>query len=373
MKDLLYAGATALLFSYLLMPLLTRFLQSRKLMDEGGYRKIHKGFKPSMGGLVIVVSLVAAMLLWMPSDMLERRYQFAAIALIFFAGIRDDLVPLRPLHKVIVQVVAAVILVLPGDVRISSLYGLFGVHELPEWISCILSMLVVITITNAFNLIDGIDGLAGSVAVVTFSFLCFWFYGIGDHSSALYLMCVIGAILGFLYYNWQPASIFMGDTGSLSLGMILSLCTVSFIKINGELPADDSYHFPAVLTAGLAIVLLPIYDTIRVFLYRLQHGKSPFKPDKMHTHHLVLYTQKKSHARTVLRLLSTYIFIAALLLLACKFFPDWVLLPILVAIYCFVTLYLRGSIKKNIQKKRTKNRQLVEYTKQIKIWEQDES
>ncbi len=360
MNTLLYAGATSLLFSFLLMPLLIRFLQSRKLMDKGGNRKIHKGFIPSMGGIVIVVAFVTAMLLWLPiEDMAERRYRFVGIALVFLTGIRDDMVPLRPLHKLIAQIVAALIVVIPGDIRIPSLYGLFGIEMLPMWLSYTISIFFIVFITNAFNLIDGIDGLAGSVAIVAFSFLCFWFYATGSYSSAISLICIIGATLGFLYYNWQPASIFMGDTGSLVLGYILSFCTISFISANGQLPADNDYHFPAVLSAGIAIVILPLYDTTRVFMLRIRQGKSPFRPDKQHTHHLVLYMRHKSHNHTVLNIIASYVAVGAMLLTAAKFMPDWVLLPVIIIIYFILNQFLKGSINKTIEKKREKNHQLI--------------
>jgi UDP-N-acetylmuramyl pentapeptide phosphotransferase/UDP-N-acetylglucosamine-1-phosphate transferase len=351
MTQLFYAGATALLFSFLLMPLLTRFLRRRQVLDEGGRRKIHKGFIPSMGGIIICVAFLLTMFLWIPiGDIAHRRFEVAAIVLIFFAGIRDDLEPLRPLHKLMVQIIAAGMVVIVGDIRLFSLYGLFGVYELPLWLSYFGSLLIIVFITNAFNLIDGIDGLAGTIAVLSFSFLCCWFFAVGQYTEAVRMACIIGALVGFLYYNWQPASIFMGDTGSLVVGFFLAVSTLTFITTNGALPADNGFKFSAVLSAGIIIVLLPVFDTTRVFLLRLSHGKSPFLPDKQHLHHLVLHIVK-THAKSVCVIVGSYIIIAGVLLVASKYIADWILLPVIMAICVAVDILFGRNVIKLVRKR----------------------
>ena len=326
MSAFFYACITALLCSFLLMPLLARFLRRRHILDEGGHRRIHKGFVPSMGGIIICVSFLFSMLLWIPIDSISnRRFELAAIALMFFTGIRDDMEPLRPLYKFFVQIIAAIIVVVAGDMYIHSFYGLFGIYEIPELLGCVISVLFIIFITNAFNLIDGIDGLAASIAVLAFSFLSVWFYLAGYEIEILRMACVIGALVGFLYYNWQPASIFMGDTGSLVIGFILSTSALTFISANGSLPEDVSYKFPAIFSAGLAVVLLPLFDTVRIFILRTKQGKSPFLPDKQHLHHVLLHVMR-THARTVRILLAGYLLIAGAILIAGKFCKDWIVL-----------------------------------------------
>jgi UDP-N-acetylmuramyl pentapeptide phosphotransferase/UDP-N-acetylglucosamine-1-phosphate transferase len=321
-----YACITALLCSFLLMPLLARFLRRRQVLDEGGHRKIHKGFVPSMGGIIICAAFLIAMLLWIPIESITgRRFELAAIMLMFFAGIRDDMAPLRPLYKLFVQIIAAIIVVVAGSIYINSFYGLFGIYEIPELLGYAISVVFIIFITNAFNLIDGIDGLAATIAIMAFSFLGVWFYFAGYETEALRMACIVGAISGFLYYNWQPASIFMGDTGSLVVGFILSTSALSFISINGNLPEGDPYKFPAVFGAGIAVVLLPVFDTTRIFLLRMKQGKSPFLPDKQHLHHVVLHIMR-THARTVRIMLAGYILIAGGILIAAKFFEDWTVL-----------------------------------------------
>ncbi len=350
----LYAGGTALLISFLLMPLLVKILQRKNILDQGGRRKIHQGFIPSMGGIVIYVAFIASMLIWLPMDIIqENRFIIASVSLMFFTGIRDDIEPLRPLHKLIVQCVAACMIVFV-DIRISSLYGLFGVYELPLWLSYILTITFVIFVTNAFNLIDGIDGLSGAIAFFSMGFICVWLYLIGDLSHSIRLACMIGAILGFLYYNWQPASIFMGDTGSLVVGFVLAYNTIYFISCNGALPAESPYKFQAVLSAGFAMVLFPVFDTIRVFIIRIRQGRSPFLPDKQHTHHIVL-RMAQTHAASVRIILGIYILMAALILFASKLLPDWILLILIAAVCYLIDRILSSTLKKVFTHRRHAN------------------
>ncbi|MDR2358202.1 MAG: undecaprenyl/decaprenyl-phosphate alpha-N-acetylglucosaminyl 1-phosphate transferase [Prevotellaceae bacterium] len=350
MSTFFYACITAMLCSFLLMPLLARFLRRRQILDEGGHRRIHRGFVPSMGGIIICVAFLFAMLLWIPIESVaDRRFELAAIALIFFTGIRDDMDPLRPLYKLFVQIIAAAIVVIAGDIYINSFYGLFGIYEIPALLGHALSILFIIFITNAFNLIDGIDGLAAGIAILAFSFLAFWFYFAGYKTETLRMACIIGALIGFLYYNWQPASIFMGDTGSLMVGFILSTSALFFISENGKLPEDVPYKFPAVFSAGMAVVLLPLFDTTRIFILRIKQGKSPFLPDKQHLHHVLLHVMR-THARTVRIMLAGYVLIAGSVLIAGKFCKDWIILTGGILVCIIIDLLLARNVGRLVRK-----------------------
>ncbi|MDR3350791.1 MAG: undecaprenyl/decaprenyl-phosphate alpha-N-acetylglucosaminyl 1-phosphate transferase [Prevotellaceae bacterium] len=350
MSIFFYAGITALLCSFLMMPLLVRFLRRRHVLDEGGHRKIHKGFVPSMGGIIICTAFLFAMLLWIPIESISsRRFELAAIALVFFAGIRDDIDPLRPVYKLFVQIIAAIIVVIAGNMYIHSFYGLFGIYEIPELLGYAVSILFIIFITNAFNLIDGIDGLAASIATIAFSFLGFWFYFTGNNTEALRMACIIGALIGFLYYNWQPASIFMGDTGSLVVGFLLATSTLSFITVNGNLPDDAPCKFPAVFSAGLALVLLPVFDTTRIFILRLKQRKSPFLPDKQHLHHVLLHVTG-THAGAARIILAGYMLVSASIFAASNFFKDWIVLAGSAGICIIIDFILERNIGRLIRK-----------------------
>ncbi|MDR3181268.1 MAG: undecaprenyl/decaprenyl-phosphate alpha-N-acetylglucosaminyl 1-phosphate transferase, partial [Prevotellaceae bacterium] len=326
MNILLYSATTALVLTFLLTPLFVKFLIRIQILDKGGHRKIHKGRIPSMGGLIIFVSFLFSLLLWQPTMLFgTNRFLLAAIILMAVTGIRDDIAPLSPFLKLLVQVVtASMAVVVLTNVRIVSLYGLFGVHELATWLSYTLSIAFILFITNAFNLIDGIDGLAGTIAFACLLFLSLWFYWTGDIESAIFLICFAGAILGFLYYNWQPASLFMGDTGSLVLGFIIAVFTLKFVSINGALPVESNYKFHAVLSAGAAVILLPVFDTTRVFLLRIIKRQSPFLPDKQHLHHAVV-RKVGTHAKSCRWISGTYFLTAGVILFVSwkNWLPDW--------------------------------------------------
>ncbi len=329
MQNLIYSAITSLIITFLVMPLFVKFLQRIHVMDQGGRRKIHKGVTPSMGGAVVFVAFLCALLLWFPEGVgySPWRYVTSALVLMALIGVRDDVIPISALIKFITQLVAASLVVIYGKIYLHSFYGLFGIYELPEWFGMAFSIVFVVFITNAFNLIDGIDGLAGSIAFVVFTFLALWNYWVGNHEIAVYLACFIGAIVGFLYYNWQPASIFLGDTGSLVTGMLLALSTLKFIEHNGALVDFNPYKLHAVLSAGVALVLLPMFDTIRVFIQRILKGQSPFTPDKRHVHHAVL-RRVHTHARATRIIVGYYILVAAAVLFVSwrNLLPDWIIL-----------------------------------------------
>ena len=344
MNLLLYSAITALVLTFLMTPLFVKFLIRIQILDKGGRRKIHKGKIPSMGGLIIFVGFLFSVLLWQPSMLFDdNRFLLAAIILMAVTGIRDDIAPLPPFLKLLVQVVtASIAVVVLANVRLVSLYGLFGVQELATWLSYLLSIAFILFMTNAFNLIDGIDGLAGTVAFVCLLFLSLWFYCTGEIESAIFLICFAGAILGFLYYNWQPASLFMGDTGSLVLGFIIAVFTLKFVSINGALPVESSYKFHAVLGAGAAVVLLPVFDTTRVFLLRIIKGQSPFLPDRQHLHHAII-RKVNTHAKTCRWISGIYILTAGIILLVSwkNWLPDWALLSAILVFLILVNQYVQ--------------------------------
>jgi UDP-N-acetylmuramyl pentapeptide phosphotransferase/UDP-N-acetylglucosamine-1-phosphate transferase len=347
MNLLLYSAITALVLVFLLTPLFVKFLIRIQILDKGGRRKIHKGKIPSMGGLIIFIGFLFSILLWQPTMLFgDNRFLLAAIVLMAVTGIRDDIAPLPPFFKLLVQVVTACMaVVVLTNVRLVSLYGLFGVQELATWLSYLLSVLFILFVTNAFNLIDGIDGLAGTVSLIGILFLSFWFYCAGDIESAVFLICFAGAILGFLYYNWQPASLFMGDTGSLVLGFIIAVFTLRFMSLNSTLPVDSVYRFHAILSAGAAIILLPAFDTTRVFLLRILKRQSPFLPDRQHLHHAVI-RKVNTHARACRLIAGAYLLTAVVILFVSwkNWLPDWALLAAILGFLLLVNQYVQRML-----------------------------
>lgn len=280
---------TAFFFGFLVTPMVIFFFKKKNVLEIPGGRKIHKGLVPSMGGIAIMIATFIALFSWLSIDQLaDTRYLLIALGLMFTLGLRDDLIELTAIQKLIGQCVAAFLIIVMADIRISGFYGFAGVYEIPLLVSYTLTLITIIVVTNAFNLIDGLDGLAGTLSTITLLFLGWWFVNVGMLSYGIVAFTMVGAILSFLVYNWHPAKIFMGDTGSLSIGFLLSVLVVLFIDKNGTMSNMPGFTFKAPIATGVALLIVPIYDTARIFVKRARKGKSPLKPDKSHVHHFLM-------------------------------------------------------------------------------------
>jgi acetyl-CoA carboxylase carboxyl transferase subunit alpha len=180
------------------------------------------------------------------------------------------------------------ILAYKADVRVASFYGFFGLHELSEPASFMLTIVVIVGIVNAFNFIDGINGLGGSVGLLTCLVFGTCLHLMGALALAVVAFSLAGATLAFLWYNFSPAKIFMGDTGSLLMGTVCAILAITFIETNHKLPPGDPYILGAAPAIAVAVLILPLYDTLSVIMRRILRGRSPFSPDKTHIHHQLL-------------------------------------------------------------------------------------
>ncbi|PRY88353.1 glycosyltransferase family 4 protein [Mongoliibacter ruber] len=341
---------TAFAVCFLITPILIFFLKKLDVIDSPGGRKIHSNKIPSMGGLGFVIATLFSLFIWMDySQLLELRFILAALSLMLFVGIRDDLVNLTAWQKLASQLVATFIVVVMADVRITGLYGLFGVYDLPLVLSYGLSFFTVIVLTNAFNLIDGLDGLAGTVSVIAFTFLSWWFYSVGQTSFAILSLTLTGGVLSFLIFNWHPAKVFMGDTGSLCLGFALATLVIHFIDMNGHLLDVEGLKFRAPIAAGIALVIIPLYDTARVFFRRASNGKSPMAPDKSHVHHFLMRGGLR-HDQVSLLLGFISISFIALSVLGSGF-SDYVMIPALVLLAVLLGYRLDSVTLKRVRKR----------------------
>ncbi len=275
---------TSFLVTLTLIPVVIHGFKSINVLDKPDSRKIHSIETPSLGGIAMFIGLVLALLISVPfADLALEKYYLGGIVLIFLLGVRDDLSSLQANHKLIVQIFAACLVVFLMDLKIQGLNGLFGVHTFGWYFDEIFTIAVIAIMTNAFNLIDGIDGLAGSLGLFISLVFCSLFTLYGDHFGAIIALGISGASLAFLIYNWYPSKVFMGDTGSMMLGFILTVLFIRFLSV----PADISGLFSPVALI-LALFAVPTYDTLRVFIIRFSTGKHPLAPDRNHIHHVLL-------------------------------------------------------------------------------------
>ncbi len=303
MFALILSFLTAFMLTYLIIPIIIRVAQERRIFDQPNERSSHLEPTPSLGGIGIFAGTACAIVLWTPLQSFDRlQYILAAFLLIFLMGVLDDLMPISPPKKFVGQLLVALILVCKAEVQISSFYGVFGIEALPGLTGVVLSIVIIVGIINAFNLIDGVNGLAGSIGLFACVLFGAWFFAVGLIGLAVVAFGLAGAVVAFLKYNFTPARIFMGDTGSLLIGTVCAMLAIKFIESNHVVPVSSPYVLGGAPAIAIAILILPIYDTLSAFLRRALKGQSPFAPDKMHIHHQLLRIGL-SHTNTTLTLM----------------------------------------------------------------------
>lgn len=287
MDNILLSAALAFLITFFAIPVIIQVAKDKKLFDEPDERKVHKNVIPTLGGLGIFAGFIIATLMGVPSAITsELQYFAAATTVIFFLGIKDDILVLSASKKFIGQLIAAGIIIKFGGIQITNMHGFLGIYEIPHIASIILSIFTIIVITNSFNLIDGVDGLAGSLGLLTTLVFGAYFFYAGQLTYAVMAFALAGSTIGFLIYNFSPAKIFMGDTGSLLLGLVNSILVIKFINVAGN-PVSN-FPIQAAPAIGFAILMIPLFDTLRVFGLRILDRRSPFSPDRTHVHHFLL-------------------------------------------------------------------------------------
>lgn len=340
----------ALVVSLLLMPPFIKLMVKYKFLDKSGGRKIHTGYTAHMGGIIIFISFaltVAAMVFtyFRVTDVALIVSLATAILIMVFVGIRDDMNDISPWTKLCFEVVIGLLLAYMG-VRVTALTGFSPTQiiYIPEWIGYGATVCFFIIVVNAYNLIDGIDGQAGMQAVNTFLFLfLFFILQVGNTIiyhvpfSALFinvcLVSIVGAIVGFLKYNWQKATIFMGDTGSLFIGTLITIFSILAMRYNAEITIGatiSTLTMKSYIAPFLGYFYLPMADTLRVFIIRARKGKSPFKADETHIHHYFIRLGY-SHQRCTLTTFAISLGISILSSVVAFFVTDIIFILIIIA------------------------------------------
>jgi UDP-N-acetylmuramyl pentapeptide phosphotransferase/UDP-N-acetylglucosamine-1-phosphate transferase len=287
MLNLFVTGPTAFFITLLAIPAIIRVADEKKLFDLPDARKLHTRPIASLGGVGIFIGFsVAIFLTGVFQKSPELQYIMAAALAIFFLGLKDDILILSATKKFIGQLAAAAILVHLAGIRIDSMHGIFGIGTLPVPLSILFSYATIIVIINAFNLIDGVDGLAGSLGMISTGLFGTYFFMAGHEAYAMLAFAMMASLLAFLLFNFHPARIFMGDSGSLLLGLMNAILVIKFINV--ATASQAAWPIPTAVALGFVILLVPLLDTLRVFAIRIYHGRSPFSPDRNHIHHLLL-------------------------------------------------------------------------------------
>lgn len=303
---LLFTVVTTAVF----IPSIVRIARAKNLVDNPNSRTSHSGSIPSLGGIGIFAAIGITMLLFVNiSGCVHCQYFLAGLFVMFFVGLKDDIFPLTPYKKMIGQIIAATMLVVLGGVNISDFHGLFGLSQIPMYASIPLSIFFVIAITNSINLIDGIDGLAAGVGIIISITLGLWFMVSGHIQLGLLSLAIVGSFGAFMFFNISKGEnkIFLGDTGSLILGFSVAYLSIQFLELNLIPSVYQISAAPAVL---FGILIIPVFDTIRVSIVRISIGKSPLSPDKLHVHHRLLFLFMSHIRATTTILIANVLFIA---------------------------------------------------------------
>jgi UDP-GlcNAc:undecaprenyl-phosphate GlcNAc-1-phosphate transferase len=332
------------------IPSILHVARFRHLYDDlGHFRKKHDHGIPRLGGVAIFVGFTVTLLLCCNTGIsLPLNYFICACILLFAMGLKDDLAGVNSLTKLFIQFIVCAVLVFLGNIRITSMYGILGITEIPYLLSVFFTIFFILLVINAFNLIDGIDGLAATTGIIVNSTFGGLFVYSQQYELAAVSFVMVGAIAGFLRFNITPAKIFMGDTGSLLIGLISVVLAIKFLELNkGGLNIKQIYSIPALT---LAILSGPIFDTLRIFIFRISKGVSPFTADRNHIHHRMLRLGFNHIQSTII--LSLFNLAAITLIFLLRAYGDTILIIVItlmsLSLNWLITFLLRSKERESL-------------------------
>jgi len=294
----------AIIITYYSIPSLNIIARKKGLYSIPNGRTSHTGTTPNLGGVAIFNGFILSTAIIAGTLFkFELIYIISGLIIAFIAGLKDDILELHPRSKIMAQIIAAILIAVLADIRISNFYGLFHLGEIPYLPSVLVTVFVFIVIVNGFNLIDGIDGLASGVSVLTSSFLGIWFWMTGNIAYTVMSFALSGSLIAFFRYNVFSTKnkIFMGNAGSLTVGLAMAILTIRFLQLNLQL--DGNMAIQSAPAVAIGILIIPLFDTLRVFTIRISQGKSPFVADRQHIHHRLLQLGM-THLQATLTLLA---------------------------------------------------------------------
>lgn len=316
----------SLFSSWFLIPQIRFIALKKKLFDIVDERKVHIGIIPRLGGVAFFPTFMLVSALFLCAYIIFRDTMDISIGMesvkewiltlcctmiLYLTGIGDDLVGLKYRQKLVIQVFVASIFVVSG-LWINNLYGILGIYDISLSFGIPLTIFIIIFILNAINLIDGIDGLASGLSMIAFLFYGCIFMYLHSWFYCIQAFIAFGMLVPFFYYNVfgnvkRGRKIFMGDGGSLTIAMLLSVFTIKLCYFEPEVM---QVQIPHAIVIVFSLLIVPMFDVVRVVIHRLRTGCNPFKPDRNHIHHKFL-DLGLSHKSTMITILSISIFFGA--------------------------------------------------------------
>jgi len=276
--------------TYVIIPMIIGVAEYKNYTDKPNNRSSHKRSVPTLGGVAFFITLILSFLFmndWNVSNI--SIFVIPGLAILFLTGLKDDLVVLSPASKLTAQLLAVVFVISNSAMQIQDFNGFLGIGRMPLLLIFPVTTLFMIVIINAYNLIDGIDGLASLIGIIISITFGIGFYLLGYYYFTILSIIIFAMLIAFLRYNLSyEKKIFMGDTGSLIIGFMISILTIRFLAIEPCKLEELPMYIENIPVVVMAILIVPVFDLGRVFLIRIMSKKNPFKPDRNHAHHILI-------------------------------------------------------------------------------------
>lgn len=344
------------------IPPILKVAREKKLFDTIDKRKIHTTPIPPLGGVAIFIGFVLSTIIATDGYSFESlKYIIASIILMFFIGLKDDLLIISARKKFVVQIFAAMLLIIMGNLQITNLHGMFGIYEIHSVTGVFLTLFIILAIVNAYNLIDGIDGLASGLAIFASSLFGGWFIIVGQIQFAIMSFALAGSLVGFFLFNvfGKRNKLFMGDAGSLVIGLVISAIIIKFNEFN--ILKTGQYSVAAAPAVSFSLVMIPLIDTFRVITIRLWNKKSPFYPDNNHVHHRLL-TLVPNHLKVTIIIIIANVFLIGFALLLNNLMLDVTIQFLAVFLFGIILSFVPSVILRKSHAKPTEEARMVKQT-----------
>jgi UDP-GlcNAc:undecaprenyl-phosphate/decaprenyl-phosphate GlcNAc-1-phosphate transferase len=294
------------------MPTVIEIAKKKNFVVKPNKRTSHQGAVPNIGGINIFLSFFITVFLFSFNAVAQIQYIILGVFIILIVGFVDDLVEIKPKWKLVGEVLSAFFLIVLADVRLTNFHGFMGIYNISLGVSYFISFFVFLVIINALNLIDGVDGLASGLGGIYCLFFGVYFYLTNHLELSISAFSMFGSLTVFFIYNvfGNKRKIFMGDSGSLLLGFLVTLFVFQFCEMNVKPVFDSVYWIAATPAVAICLLSVPLFDTLRVFVTRIKKGVTPFRPDKNHIHHLLLKVGLEHRQVTFILLSVTAVFVA---------------------------------------------------------------
>ena len=281
---------SALLASIWVFPKVLKIALDKNIVDNPDARKLQRVPVPVLGGVAVVFGiLVALSVSQLFVDCSSLFTIVLAMVIMLFIGTMDDILDIPSTTRFVLEILVALMIIYTCDYSLDNLHGLWGVHELSPWVSLPLTVVTVVGIINAINLIDGVDGYSSGYCMMACSIFGVFFYIVGDMPMTLLAVACVAALIPFFLHNvfGRTSKMFIGDGGTLLMGCVMSVFVLNILKTSTACVEYSGWGM-GLVPLSLAVLCIPVFDTVRVMVMRILRGTSPFHADKTHLHHLFI-------------------------------------------------------------------------------------